>query len=179
MVKPVQNSFLFSVILAALALVAGGTYAQIYKTTDADGNVVFTDRPPAGNTAEQVELQHTNRTPPPPVIPVLTPGPEKKEPAAPETRVAITSPTPETTVPMGPGNFSVTARIEPGLERGQSLQLSMDGEAVGEPQPSGFWDLNNVFRGAHDLVVSVIDEQGKVIASSEPVRVYVLRPSIR
>jgi len=178
MVSPVQKFLTIGLLFSSLFLAASGASAQIYKTTDAEGNVVFTDRPAAGNKSEQVDLQRTNSTPPPPVMPVQSTEEESKEPAEPETRVAITAPAPETTIPMGPGNFSVTAQIEPGLARGQSLQLSLDGEAQGEPQASGYWDLTNVFRGAHDLVVSVIDAQGEVVSSSEPVRVYVMRPSV-
>ena len=79
---------------------------------------------------------------------------------------------------MGPGNFSVSASISPALQQGAQLQLMMDGAPQGEPQAQAGWDLTNVFRGAHDLTVNVIDAQGKTLATSEPVRVYVLRPSV-
>lgn len=167
--------------LAATLLILAVTpaVAQIYKSTDADGNVVYTDAPPPNTASEQVELQHTNTAPPPPAMPRAEPAPDTA-PAAPEApRATITAPAPETTIPMGGGNFSVSAHVEPRLERGQALRLTIDGEPEGEPQPSGFWDLSNVFRGAHDLVVEVVDADGKVLSSSEPVRVYVMRPSVR
>lgn len=178
MVLPVRKILNTGLTLSTLALVASLASAQIYKTTDGDGNVVFTDTPPAGNSTEQVELQRTNSAPPPAAMPKAESSPRQDEPAQPGVIVAITSPTPETTIPMGPGNFSVTARVEPPLAKGQSMQLSIDGEPHGGPQPSGFWDLTNIFRGAHDLVVQVINQDGDTISSSEPVRVYVMRPSI-
>ena len=79
---------------------------------------------------------------------------------------------------MGPGNFSVSASIEPALARGALLQLYVDGSPSGDPQSGSTWALTNVFRGAHDLTVVVIDSNGDQLAESEPVRVYVLRPSV-
>ena len=92
--------------------------------------------------------------------------------------VAITSPDNETTIAMGPGNFSVSAAVEPALGEGGLLQLFIDGAPSGEPQAGGSWALTNVFRGAHDLSVAVVDSKGARLAESAAVRVYVLRPSV-
>lgn len=165
----------------ALVLVAAQGWAQIYKSTDADGNVIFTDTPPPNTSSEQVQLQHTNTTPPPPNLPEVSDRSEEPEEeqelAAP--RAIISSPADETTIPMGGGDFSVTAQVSPGLARGQSLRLLLDGEPQGENQPSGFWDLNNVFRGAHELEVQVLDTDGSILSTSDPITVYVMRPSVR
>ena len=79
-----MNKTLPAVLLSGTLLALPAT-AQIYKTTDAEGNVVFTDQPPGGDTqAEQVELQPLNTTPPPPkVAPVKPPrpAPENSDPA--------------------------------------------------------------------------------------------------
>jgi hypothetical protein len=154
--------------------------AQIYRTVDEQGNVVFSDQPPpAGAEGEQVELQPLNTTPPPEPPPEPAPGPEEEEePAAAEYGVAITAPPNETTIPMGPGNFSVSGVVRPSLGEGHRLQLYMDGTPWGEPQTASSWSLTNVFRGAHDITIAVVDSEGKQLAASDPVRVYVLRPSI-
>ena len=152
---------------------------SIYRTTDEEGNVVFTDAPSAdGGTAEAVSVQRTNTAAPPsPNSYPDSSGGGGTEPDAPPYNVAITSPVDETSFPMGPGNFSVSASIYPSLEKYESLQLFMDGEPWGSTQPSAFWDLTNVFRGAHDITVGVINADGETLATSEPVRVYVHRPS--
>jgi hypothetical protein len=153
---------------------------QIYRTTDEQGNVIFTDQPPAGSEqVERVELNPTNTATPP----TITPRPPPDRPPEPATleavdyQVSIDRPDNETTIPMGPGNFTVSARVEPPPGPDHSLQLLLDGENRGDPQRSGIWELTNVFRGAHDITVSVIDKQGAALATSAPVRVYVLRPS--
>lgn len=156
--------------------------AQIYRTVDEQGNVVFTDTPPpAGTESEEVELRQINTTPPPEPRPDLAPQPEEtaeEKPAAAEYGVAITVPANETTIPMGPGNFSVSGVVRPSLGSGHQVQLYMDGVPWGEPQTVPSWALTNVFRGAHDFTIAVVDSKGGHLAVSEPVRVYVLRPSV-
>jgi hypothetical protein len=169
-------------LLIAVLLVPLTGLAEIYRSTDAEGNVVFTDTPPPnGSETNRVELKRINTVEPPPAI-TPPPGTEATDPAA-ETAVAaytvkITSPAPETSFPMGPGNFSVSVQVDPPLKKYEGLQLFMDGAPWGAPQRDNMWDLTNVFRGQHDLTVGVIDNAGKTLVMSEPVRVYVHRPSI-
>jgi hypothetical protein len=169
-------------LLALIALPLAAS-AQIYRTVDENGNVVFSDTPPAeGADGEEVELQPINTTPPPEPRPDLAPRePEEEaelESAALDYGVAITVPANETTIAMGPGNFSVSAVVRPALGADHRLQLYMDGTPWGDPQTVPSWALTNVFRGAHDITIAVTDAEGEHLAISEPVRVYVLRPSI-
>jgi hypothetical protein len=168
-------------LLLVLLLIPLTTVAQtVYRTTDAQGNVVFTDRPPANATPEdRVDIRPTN-TVRPPEVPAPPPVPEETaevEAAVEPYRVAITNPANETSFPMGPGNFSVNANVNPALRDGYSLQLFFDGAPRGEPQQGATWDLTNVFRGRHDLTVGVIGPNGETITLSDPVTVFVFRPS--
>ncbi|MHA7816538.1 MAG: DUF4124 domain-containing protein [Pseudohaliea sp.] len=166
--------------LVIACVVSGSALAQkIYRTVDEHGNVVFSDQPPApGQEGEEVELGDLNTAPPPEPLPRPAPGRQAPEPA-PAPTVTITSPPDETTIAMGPGNFSVSGRAEPPLGPGERLQLLMDGEAVGAPQAGASWGLQGVLRGPHDLVIRRVSSSGETIAESDPVRVYVLRPSVR
>jgi hypothetical protein len=92
--------------------------------------------------------------------------------------VSISAPSNETTIPIGPGNFSVSTIVSTELEAGDSLQLFINDTPRGEPQRATTWELTNVFRGQHDLTVAVIDGSGAILAVSPAVRVFVLRPSI-
>lgn len=159
-----------------LPLVAGAQ--TIYKTVDEHGNVTYSDTAPAGEQTETVKLPQLNTSEPPPVMERPVAEPAADEPEAAQYTVNITSPGNETTIPMGPGNFSVSATVEPPLAGGAKLQLLVDGSASGEPQSNATWSLTNVFRGAHDLTVAVVDDEGERLAESGSVRVYVLRPSI-
>ena len=168
-------------LLLALLLLPLGSLAQtVYRTTDAQGNVVFTDTPPANATpADRIEIRPTNTARPPEILtppaPEVTPGVEAAEVVS--YTVTITEPANETSFPMGPGNFSVSAEVSPALNKAESLQLFIDGTPRDEPQQALTWDLTNVFRGRHDLTVGVIDSSGDTVALSEPIRVFVHRPS--
>ena len=169
-------------LLAALMWLPQLGTAQIFKSVDEHGNVSYSDTPPKSGPSEEVKLRITNSTPAPEFVEPLEPGPSAApagddEPAE-DYRLEIASPANETTIAMGPGNFSVTATIEPALASGDLLQLYVDGSPEGSAQSGSSWNLTNVFRGAHDLTVVVTDQSGSQLVESDPVRVYVLRPSV-
>ena len=57
-------------LLALLLLPLSGLAQAVYRTTDAQGNVVFTDSPPANATpADRVEIRPTNTVQPPQIPP--------------------------------------------------------------------------------------------------------------
>ena len=175
----ISTGFVATALLATALLAQG----QIYKVTDEDKGVVFTDRPETvSDTAEQhieaIDLPETNTAEPVNVRPA--PPPAEASSAAEEAKptVSISSPANETTIAMGPGNFSVSAAVNPPLSRSEKLVLMIDGQAVGPAQSSTSWFVQGALRGPHDLVVQRTSSNGRTIAISEPVRVYVLRPSI-
>ena len=171
-------SVLLSITLTLLALPA---LAQVYEIRDASGRVIgYSDTPPAdGSESRQIEVTTPNTASPPPVVERPPEAePQEADEEAPSYKVAITSPANETGIPMGGGDFAVRAAVDPALRSGDSLLLMMDGVPWGAPQTSSTWALTNVFRGAHDLTVQVIDEEGESLAVSEAIRVYVQRPSV-
>ena len=152
--------------------------AQVYRTTDSEGNVIFTDTPPPGG-AEEVKLNPTNTTPattiaPPPEPVVEESGEESEEEI--EYSIRISAPADGSTIPMGIGSFTVIAAVSPGLEEGETLQLIMNGSNYGEPQTQNSWALENTRRGEHSIVVARYNSDGEVLATSEESRILVLRP---
>ena len=165
---------LLALLLGPLAVAA----QSIYRTTDEHGNVIFTDAPGANTgPSERVDLQPTNTATPPPQAPEPV-TPAAAEEAAISYTVKITEPIDQTSMPMGPGNFAVSARVEPEPGEDNRLQLFIDGIPWGDPQSATTWNLTNIFRGQHDLTVAVITDSGATLVSSDPVRVFVHRPSI-
>lgn len=168
-------------LACAGALLGTPALAQIYRTTDEQGNVVFTDKPPTGpeDQAEEVKLNPLNTAPATVVKPRPAAEPVQREQSEPrDYELSITFPTDETTIPMGPGNFPVVASTSPPLREGELLQLRIDGADRGPAQASGHWELTNVFRGAHELTVQRKSAEGKVLSTSNPITVYVHRPSV-
>lgn len=162
--------------LLILLLLPWVTQAQtIYRTTDAQGNVVFTDKPPAAGVAnEEVTLKRLNTAPAPELQPAPRAEAEREAPV--KRSVSIVAPTDQAVIPMGGGDFEVLASVTPPLAPGERLQLRLDGVASGEPQSGTSWALRNVLRGGHDLSIDRLDADGRVIAQSEPVHVQVMRP---
>lgn len=166
-------------VLAMLLASFSSMAESIYRTTDADGNVVFTDAPTAtSRPAEPVELNRTNTTR---AVQISTlpdsNSPGAGEAAAPAYAVTIISPENETSFPMGPGNFSVSVSVSPALKKYEGLQLFLNGVPWGTPQRDTLWDLINVLRGQQDLSVAVVNTAGETLGMSAPVRVFVHRPS--
>ncbi|MGB0188016.1 MAG: DUF4124 domain-containing protein [Aequoribacter sp.] len=152
---------------------------RIYKVVDANGNITFTDKPPISTQEESsaVELNQINISAPPPERARNARIDNSKPEGNIDYDITITSPPDSTTIPMGPGNFSLSASVSPALENGDKLQLILNGEPYGRPQSTSTWGLTNVLRGAHDLSIQAVSNSGKVLSQSRPVRVYVLRPS--
>ena len=163
-------------LLILLLLLPWAAQAQtIYRSTDSQGNVVFTDKPPAAGIAnEEVKLKRLNTAPAPELQPARGAEAEREAPVKPT--VSITAPADQAVIPMGGGDFEVQASVAPPLAPGERLQLQLDGVARGEAQAGTTWALRNVLRGGHDLSVDRLDADGQVVAQSEPVHVQVMRP---
>ena len=151
----------------------------VYKVTDEDGNVTFTDTPPLDSEAvvEEHSLHAPNSAQP------VVSSPASIEPVVSETspqfETKIVSPADNATIPMGPGNFSVQVSLSPRLEAGENLLLLMDGKPVGTPQRIPNWQLSNVYRGEHRLQVLRIDDEGAELDASNINTVFVMRPIVR
>lgn len=166
-------------LICCIAL-SGIASAQIYRHVDENGNVTFSDRPPAdAQNAERVEIQTPNTAPPPTsnAYPAPVPTPEEEAAAAGNYTLAITSPENETIIPRGPGNVSVSASVSPPLSGNHKLQLLLNGTPREEPQTATTWALTNVFRGEQNISVAVVDENGNRISESSSVKIFVFRPS--
>ena len=168
-------------IVAALVLPMCA-HGQIYKYKDQDGNTVFSDtRPPNAQpeTVEEVELKAINSAEAQPAARATDSNAQPKEQPKVVYGDRVSTPADGSTIPMGPGNFTVTATISPALASGERLQLLLDGAATGAPQRGASWQLSNVFRGEHKLSVQRLGRSGDILHTSDASVVYVLRPSIR
>ncbi len=172
--------------LIALMVVVGSTASAtaaaqtIYKVTDKDGQITYTDAAPLaeGSIVEEISVADPNTAKP--VAPAAAPigGTPPAENTATDYLTLISLPADGTTVPMGPGDFTVEAQASPALGVAERLQLTVDGTPFGIPQSSPQWQLNNIARGAHELQVMRLNESGNTIDTSNISTVYVLRPSV-
>ncbi len=169
-------------LVLGLMLVSAGMIAAeagdkpasgIYRSVDANGNVVFTDQPPQSGEAEEVELRELNTVPTDKMRQVLDSGSDEEEVAEEGyTRLVITSPGNEATVRNPQSAVQVSVQLEPALQPGDSMVLYDNGVA----QPG--MALESPDRGVHTLEVKVMGEDGEVKITSPVIEFYIHRSSV-
>lgn len=178
-----MKKYICALALTLLSLV-GPANAEIYKFVDANGVVTFSDKPPEGaqETFEPIpspaQINSMQSLPIAPPEPLASIEEKERDGDEAERKISILSPADNSTIPMGAGIFDVLVNAEPALIEGESLELYLDGVKVGEGQTAPKWTLTYVIRGAHKIQVKWRAEDGSLLAVSDPVTVFVLRPSI-
>lgn len=148
---------------------------KIFKTTLPDGSVEFSDAP--SDTDSEIIQQKP--------LPVLdfketnTTQYKKKyqskdsQAFRPYHAISITSPSNEQTLRNIGGKLTISVRPVPNLRGGDQLVVLSNGIQVAGPSKSNRLTSNKIYRGTNVLTVNVIDQKGKVVISSPPVKIYV------
>ena len=160
---------------------AGAVLAQAYTWTDEDGVVHFSDRPQEG--AEQIQLAAPVAPPPPPPRSVSSAAAATAE-TAPEDdgpfeyeSLTIGSPLAEETLWNIESVLNVTLNLQPALQEGHRIRVFFDGTPRYVNRMS--FQINDVFRGVHNIQAEVVDESGTMKIRSMPNRFYVQANVIR
>ncbi|MGM0694487.1 MAG: DUF4124 domain-containing protein [Pseudomonadota bacterium] len=164
----------------------------IYRTTDAQGNVVFTDNPDRGG--EEVDLAPLTVVPGRGEVrqaesPAVIDGGDGEsgedaadgpgQPFMPYDSFGIRSPGQEETLPTGAaGNVQVTLDIEPALREDHRVRLLVDGRVSQSAMHTDTFMLNDLDRGEHELQAELLDASGAVRHRTSPVTLYVQRASV-
>ena len=160
------------ILLIAMPVLA----ATVWKWRDANGVVHYSDQPVPG--AEQISGLSSNSYAPT-SIGNTSNSSTSSVAAVNYTNVEIWKPSKEMTIANTAGQVSVGVRVEPALASGHRLALYMDGKLVsGFPEHGTEYDMSEVERGAHTLVLTVVDAQGKRVIESAPVQFYVQQVSV-
>lgn len=161
-------------------IVAGAAMAQAYRWVDEDGVVHYSDRPREG--AERVQLPSDNVRPRPvPASRAAAPQPESTEedqPSGPfryET-LMVSSPAAEETLWGLGGTLNVTLDLRPALQDGHRIRVYFDGEA--RTVTSTSFQIEEVFRGAHNIQAEVVSRNGRLMIRSLPTRFFVQQMSV-
>ena len=167
-------------ILVAFATMAAAA-APVYRTTDAAGYVVLSDRPLPG--ARPVSPRRVNTHAPPVAEPGRPPGQATTAAAEPRRYESLEIVFPEAgaTVRANGGNVRIEGRLVPDLAAGHRLAVSVDGHiAACTPRDEGRFvcTLSAVARGPHTVRVDVLDESGAVVTRTGATHFHVLRASV-
>ncbi|NOQ89687.1 MAG: DUF4124 domain-containing protein [Gammaproteobacteria bacterium] len=175
-----MKNILLKKILLALTLITFNAHAQMYKGVDAEGNVVYSDKPFAD--AKQFT---------PPAITVIDPieVPVKKEEVVKEEEpstetkyknFSISAPKNDETIRNVP-NLSVSLKLNPKLntKEGHTIWLFMDGKPLIKNSKSLLLQVGRVDRGEHTLQAHVRNKKGQVIKQTRSITVHVKNSVVR
>ncbi|HYQ71295.1 MAG TPA: DUF4124 domain-containing protein [Gammaproteobacteria bacterium] len=166
-------------ILLLLALASWQANAAIYKSVNADGEVVYSDTETQGAEKVQMPALPTYQPPPVPASSVAPPvkAPEKK---AFYKRFDVVSPQNEETVRNNLGVVNVAVSLTPALQTrlNHRLQFYLNGEPYGTPVGKTSLTISNLDRGDYQLSAAVVDAGGKTLISTGDVVFFMKRHSI-
>ena len=167
-------------ILALLGLLAAGAVvADAYTWTDDEGIVHYSDRPEPGAT--RIDLAEPNSGQSPAARrSASTAGDGEPDTTTDPLRYSsfeVTSPGAEETLWNIEGVLGVSLSLTPALQPGHQVRVYFDGN----PQiVSGTsFQLDDVYRGVHQLQAEVLDPTGKMLIRTRTNRFYVQQSSVR
>lgn len=185
-----HKTFLLILVAFSLALISSPLMAQVYKTVDKDGNVIYTDQPP-GDGSKPIELR--------PISVIEAPTYEDKPKAAEEGAegvegeegkamslrslrnqykdFAIVAPQSQESIWNPEDAITVAWNVSYQLQPGMKVTVYMDGrrQATTSEQIIPVAGLN---RGEHTVTAELNDARNRKIATATPVTFFVRRPTI-
>lgn len=170
----------------AVALAAGTVAAtDIYRTEDADGNVIYTDEPPSED-AEPLDLDTINVGDPLPVRSDSNRDDDASADADAEAEetdydgVRIVFPPAEEATRRVTGRVPVRVELEPEdatLADGHAVRVDVDGDEAGRAASTEV-EVGPLSPGPHDLQAAVVDADGDTVVTSETIRFHLLRQNV-
>ncbi len=166
-------------ILVSVLMAAGTVVGQAYRWVDEEGIVHYSDRPREG--AERVILPtdtQVTRRQQPTRAPQAQPAGDQ-QPAPTEFKYesfSVAAPAPEETLWNIGGVLDVSLELQPSLQDGHQVRVFFDGNSR---MVSGTrFQIEEVYRGVHNLQAEIVDATGKLMIRSVPNRFYVQATNI-
>lgn len=148
--------------------------AEMYKHTDADGVVTFSDKEVPGSTLVVPRPGNTV------TLPKYTAKKPKDKPVDKGYRLfTIVSPENDTIFNDNTGSIPVIMTLDPELDatEGHSITLYLNGQIVSEKGATLNTTIENIDRGSHTLYAVIFDSAKKSLIQSNSVTVHVKRYS--
>ncbi|MFH0344845.1 MAG: DUF4124 domain-containing protein [Chromatiales bacterium] len=161
-------------ILYCLLVLTSVAHAAVYRWTDADGNVQFSDKPHPG--AEEVKGLKLQTYEAPPVKESESP---KEAEFAGYKKVEILAPANDETIWDNIGTISVKVGLVPDLQvaLGHKVVLSVDG-SPSEGAAATDFTIPNMDRGTHSIQATVVDMSGAKLSASPTVTFHLRKHSV-
>lgn len=167
-------------ILVGLALCVG-VLAQdrVYKRVNPDGSVEYSDQPiedaevmrvPKGSTFTMPSTSTSSLSP-------SSRSQRASDNAESYASLEITLPKNDEAIRSNDGRVTALAKSDPTLLSGHRFRWNMDGTVLPKETTDPILLMKEVDRGTHKLSVTIVDNEGKAVISSETVVFHLLRAS--
>jgi hypothetical protein len=166
-------------LIALLLCLAASTAAatSIYRWVDPNGVVHYSDQSRPG--AERIELDVPPGMADSPQPGAYTAPRPAEEETAPYQVCEIARPAAEE-VFLNQWSMSARIRLEPALRPGHQLAVALDGRRLDvAASDTGEFEIANLERGTHTLLVLVQDARGRTLCESAGVTFHVRQPSVQ
>ena len=167
-------------VLLGLLVMPHAVASEAYVWTDEEGVVHYSDRPQPGakrvqladpNTGQGLSLRRRTDSDDATDAVEDDSGPFSYE------SFEIVSPGAEETLWNIEGVLSVSLALSPGLQPGHQVRVYFDGNPRTVSGTS--FQLDEVWRGVHNLQAEVVDETGKMMIRTQTNRFYVQQTTVR
>lgn len=165
------------ILLPALLLTSPFAAGEIYRYVDEEGNVVFSDEPPADKRpTDTIDIPRINTIPAEPLhMPASSsPAEAPSDSSTIYDKLEIRSPAHDSTVRDNTGDIRVQVSLQPALADGHQLVLFLDGVEFARGRRYNA-TAKNVDRGSHTLEAVVYDAKGKALIRSPASQVHLKR----
>lgn len=171
------KSVLLIFILLMLALPTIAEANKVYVWRNEQGNLVFSDSPKPGaeEIAEEIEIKNRQTIISSVNTSILDATPRTVQE---EYQVEISQPEDHATIRDNSGSVYISGRVAPVFKRGYKVRLIFNGKQHSEPQSRSVFILRDVDRGEHKIKLELINNKGKVIASSKERTIYLHRARV-
>ncbi|MGY4109679.1 DUF4124 domain-containing protein [Aeromonas encheleia] len=158
--------------------------ATVYSWVDANGVTHYTDAPPPGKRAKELDLR---------VSPLIGTAPHsvqvdnfnsltgvdaKKAQETSPLAIALLSPEPGSTLRDNTGNVVFQAEVSPHVPVQYDVRLTLNGKAAPLVHNSLAIRVENLDRGAHEARLELLAKDGTILAKSKPATFYLHRTTV-
>lgn len=174
-------------VITLLLLTSFGTdAAKVYSWVDGNGVTHYSDAPPPGKNAKEVDLRvapllgsSTPRSVQVDNFNSLTGADAKKEQEVAKLVIELISPEQGSTLRDNTGNIVFQGAISPKPPIQYDVRLTLDGKAAPIVSNSLSIRVENLDRGAHEAQLELLAKDGTILAKSNVVTFYLHRASVK
>jgi len=165
--------------VALLILLASAAYADVYRSVNEAGEIVFTDVPTKGSVRVELPPLSTVRPPEPSRASRLVESRKVEENGPAYRKFEVATPEHDASIWDNQGNIKLGVLLEPALQTrsGHKIQYFLDGQPYGIAEQSLVNHFQGLDRGTHTLGAAVVNAEGDTLLSANPVTVHLHKAS--